>query len=394
MFGCVLALSVRSVDSPVAETRAAHARFLIQATFGPTRDAIDELDGPYAADYGAWIDAQMDLPLSSHREFYRSRLNPRISGQQPLKTVKVGAPKSPCSLGSRWLNFAFSRHDEGKAVKISNGVISIAGADGVLAPRTEIDSAYTGNGLPAPEACDNVYPDDVSGSSGGRRRATCASDNEKLNGGLDNGWKCNAPGSWRNNMYCKQSCFERAVNDEGFLLRYAGTDCSSGWPNLTEFEGTVCFVEEGVGGAVKLLPASASFACDDKKSFRSTSPSVIMVNPSIWFANSSLYSDVTGTLTFTPAAVGSSIHAAGEIMALSRTDDSCDLPFFSRILYDGKFYLNDPRLDLLENTVENPAITFGETCPTVTKSWVNKASCKLVKTCMPLSFRKSRASSA
>ena len=55
MIGCVLALSFRIVDSAVAETRAAHARFLIQATFGPTRDTIDELDGPYAGDYGAWI---------------------------------------------------------------------------------------------------------------------------------------------------------------------------------------------------------------------------------------------------------------------------------------------------------------------------------------------------
>jgi hypothetical protein len=193
-------------------------------------------------------------------------------------------------------------------------------------------------------------------------------------------------------MYCKQSCFDRAVNKDGYLLRYDGTDCSIGWPNLTAFDGYVCYVEEGVGGIVKLMPASAGSAedaCDDSSSFFSTSPSVIMVNPSIWFANSSLYTDVTGTLTFTTAAVQSTIHEAGDIVSLSQTDDSCSLAFFSSILYNGKFYLNDPRMDYLENTVENPAVYFGETCPTVRRSFVNEASCKLVKTCMPLAFGKS-----
>ena len=42
-------------------------------------------------------------------------------------------------------------------MKIADGVLSVAGADGVLAPRTEIDGALTGNGLPAPEACDDVH---------------------------------------------------------------------------------------------------------------------------------------------------------------------------------------------------------------------------------------------
>ena len=54
------------------------------------------------------------------------------------------------------------------------------------------------------------------------------------------------------------------------------------------------------------------------------------------------------------ATIGSTIHAASDVVALTQTDSSCSLAFFSRILYEGKFYLNDPRLDLLENTVYSP----------------------------------------
>ena len=49
------------------------------------------------------------------------------------------------------------------------------------------------------------------------------------------------------------------------------------------------------------------------------------------------------------------------MVALTQTDSSCSLAFFSRILYEGKFYLNDPRLDLLENTVYFPPWIRDET---------------------------------
>jgi len=50
------------VEKPA--TRAAAARFLTQATFGPT-DA--DFDRDLAVGYSAWIDEQFALPATSHR---------------------------------------------------------------------------------------------------------------------------------------------------------------------------------------------------------------------------------------------------------------------------------------------------------------------------------------
>ena len=60
-----------------------------------------------------WISNQLDediTPLSSHREYFRKRLNPRM-----LEMGKYGrtGPKV-CDLYSRWRNFAFTRKDTGE----------------------------------------------------------------------------------------------------------------------------------------------------------------------------------------------------------------------------------------------------------------------------------------
>lgn len=60
------------------------ARFLQQATFGPTRDLINNFPGLDSADlndapytnYATWIDAQLAGPTNSHRAFWRERSNP------------------------------------------------------------------------------------------------------------------------------------------------------------------------------------------------------------------------------------------------------------------------------------------------------------------------------
>lgn len=60
------------------------SRFLQQATFGPTRDLINNFPGLGAADlndapytyYETWIDAQLAGPTNSHRAFWRERSDP------------------------------------------------------------------------------------------------------------------------------------------------------------------------------------------------------------------------------------------------------------------------------------------------------------------------------
>jgi hypothetical protein len=53
------------------------ARFLEQATFGPTRDSVAQLGDDLSNNIPAWIQNQMDpstVPLTSHREAFRRQV--------------------------------------------------------------------------------------------------------------------------------------------------------------------------------------------------------------------------------------------------------------------------------------------------------------------------------
>lgn len=66
-----------------ALTAADASRFLIQATFGPTKAEIDALTGKHQADLGAWIDAQMALPVSSHLDATDADFTAFATGDNP-----------------------------------------------------------------------------------------------------------------------------------------------------------------------------------------------------------------------------------------------------------------------------------------------------------------------
>ena len=53
------------------------SRFLVQATYGPTRTSLQEVDATTSAGIQSWINTQMALPASLHRVYYRERVNPR-----------------------------------------------------------------------------------------------------------------------------------------------------------------------------------------------------------------------------------------------------------------------------------------------------------------------------
>ena len=90
------------------------SRFLVQATFGPTRATLQSFD---ASDAGitSWIGRQMALPPTLHREYYRRRANPRQATALP-----TGGLRAACEAGSRWHRMAFSRADEGKTLQVGS----------------------------------------------------------------------------------------------------------------------------------------------------------------------------------------------------------------------------------------------------------------------------------
>jgi hypothetical protein len=79
------------------------ARFLEQASFGPTLESIEAFPNSFAA----WVRTQQDVvPLTSHRAFYREHLNQR--SEHPFR---MGATTEACDSGSRYRRFAITELD-------------------------------------------------------------------------------------------------------------------------------------------------------------------------------------------------------------------------------------------------------------------------------------------
>ncbi len=70
-------------------SEAEAARFLEQATFGPTREEIDALVGS-GLDFETWVAEQMAMPPSSLRVFCRTRANPKYEHSSFTGAVGAG----------------------------------------------------------------------------------------------------------------------------------------------------------------------------------------------------------------------------------------------------------------------------------------------------------------
>ncbi len=85
------------------------ARFLEMTSFGPMFSEITILDmgGSFGENEKAdAIRAQMDLPKSSHREYFRRNSNPKWDA-----TTQNARSDHPCDPNSRWRDYAYIRHD-------------------------------------------------------------------------------------------------------------------------------------------------------------------------------------------------------------------------------------------------------------------------------------------
>ncbi len=86
------------------------ARFLEMTSFGPMFSEIASLDmgGNFGEnERAAAVRAQMDLPKSSHREYFRRNSNPKWDA-----TTQNARSDHPCDPYSRWRDYAYIRHDK------------------------------------------------------------------------------------------------------------------------------------------------------------------------------------------------------------------------------------------------------------------------------------------
>ena len=229
----------------------------MQGSFGPTRDSMMEIQG---VAYDAWIHAQMALPASLHRAFYRQRAAPQTSASN-------GA-REKCSVGSRWRSTALSPADMGKNISVQGGQLMVSGH-----LRTALSS-------------------------------------------------------------------------------------SSPWAS-TNYQGYICEVGSNV-----LVSEEAD--CANTQSRQAPLP---------WAS--------------APASVGAVFEELKPgTLVLKEAQANCQLT--DVIQSAGTFYVHEPRAALVENTLEAPATSetwLGGQCPSVPRSFVNEASCKLLPGCAPLEMR-------
>jgi hypothetical protein len=106
-----------SFNMPPYSTKDEIARFLEQATFGQTLADIATFDNNSSnlqLAFANWIKTQQTtVPLTSHRAYYRRRMNARYE----FASV-VGAVTHPCQKGTRYRRFLFAFKDYGKVVTL------------------------------------------------------------------------------------------------------------------------------------------------------------------------------------------------------------------------------------------------------------------------------------
>jgi hypothetical protein len=127
------------------------ARFLEQSTFGSTIEDIRSLFGSanLLPIFAQWIlQQQNDVSITSHREFFRQRLNAR------METASYNAAVShPCQIGTRYRRYAFSSKDNYKYLEIESvGSKKILRIDGFV--RTVVKGPIFNTGDPS-----KVWPD-------------------------------------------------------------------------------------------------------------------------------------------------------------------------------------------------------------------------------------------
>lgn len=115
------------------------ARFLEQATFGTTKEDLQAL---MATDnnFTQWVYDQMyNIPMSSHREFYRKRTNPKFEFPQDVGTIGP----TPCEKFSRWRKYSLTSRDTIQGRRTAwNKFLTITQSEGIVGYIWKVDGQF------------------------------------------------------------------------------------------------------------------------------------------------------------------------------------------------------------------------------------------------------------
>jgi len=128
------------------------ARFLEQATFGPTLDDITgfNYDGDLLTNMAWWVQSQMDpwsVSPTYHREFFRARVD---AGMWEDRITQTEKPRHPCRPSARWRRHAFTYSDRQEYINVTtlpdDGrlLISINGMPRTIVDSIQVDTDWDG----------------------------------------------------------------------------------------------------------------------------------------------------------------------------------------------------------------------------------------------------------
>ena len=102
-------LWIMGFEGAAEKPRAAASRFLGAASFGPSTAAIDDLIDHFGGDKRGWIEEQMALPATLHRDYFRKRATPLMT-----ETCDAGEAGADETLGAKY-SWWYNRNFDGQS---------------------------------------------------------------------------------------------------------------------------------------------------------------------------------------------------------------------------------------------------------------------------------------
>lgn len=105
------------------DDRSSIAKFLEMTTFGPLKSEILSLEADWSTSgitkRATYIRQQMDLPATSHREYWRRRTNSKWDA-----TAQVARSDHPCSPNSKWRKYSYIRQDRYETITSASNPVT------------------------------------------------------------------------------------------------------------------------------------------------------------------------------------------------------------------------------------------------------------------------------
>ena len=357
----------------------AAAKLLIQGTFGPTRDELNNLttrletrtEEQLSAE---WVAEQIATPPSLHRVFYRERAQPRVA------ITRQG--RMACEPMSRWLRYAFTIQD----ITVFEPDTSSQNYDGAPVSNITI-STQSGVGAVYVNGLLRTHIRDMSTWDSTNALGVSEGNNWT-------GYVCRVMEGVRWISSNSHGRFGSGVDLSACGCKVSPTGRSSYWPPGCSASNFVRLQNPAVELVGELDPSTTLVA--------SVSEADVQHLPWIGRSDHGSYGTTLG-INGNSATEADPVY--DEVMIVTTMRAPCTLSTVAQsirgrgfLIYNGSAYVHDPRLALFDNSLESGrdrhlqanlrshAANLNQ-CHNAPKSILNRDTCMPSTACAPLSYR-------